>query len=281
MASINDYFNIDSKHNITIHSESSLSLSDGTILPIRMFQNLAVGASYFAIRIPVMKNPLGYCMNLINSNIVDSVMNAFPKVEISSARPTLHSVQTNDLKFCGRIYIYSETDLKQEEIGIIHSEGLKKNLFVEYFGPSWAKERSVMEKPLAFISHDYRDKETIAMPLALKLSGLGVPVWFDEFSLKLGDSLRESIEKGIKETDFCILILSKNFLTNEGWTKIEFNSVFSKEIIEKKKVMLPIWHDVSKEEVYDYSPSLLDRLAAHWSEGVNTVASKIKNKVHG
>lgn len=138
-----------------------------------------------------------------------------------------------------------------------------------------------MEKPLAFILHDSRDKEEIAMPLALKLSGLGIPVWFDEFSLKLGDSLRESIEKGIKETAFCILILTKNFLTNEGWTKTEFNSVFTKEIVQKNKVMLPIWHNVSKEEVYEYSPSLANRLAAKWSEGVGSVAQKIKNKIHG
>lgn len=103
--------------------------------------------------------------------------------------------------------------------------------------------------------------------------------WFDEFSLKLGDSLRESIEKGIKETDFCILIITRNFLTNDGWTKAEFNSVFTKEIIEKKKVMLPIWHDVSKEEVYEYSPSLVDRLAAKWSEGVDSIAAKLRNRI--
>ena len=190
-------------------------------------------------------------------------------------------MNTNDLMFCGRIYIYSETDLIKEEIDLIHNEGVKHGLFVEYFGPSWAKERSTMEKPLAFISHDYRDKQEIAMPLALKLSELGIPVWFDEFSLKLGDSLRESIEKGIKETDFCILILTKNFLTNKGWTKTEFNSVFAKEIVQENKVMLPIWHNVSKKEVYECSPSLVDRLAAKWSEGVQSVAQRIKNKIHG
>lgn len=281
MASINDYFNIDRKHNITVHSESNLSSSDGTVLPIRMFQNLAAGASYFAVRIPGMSNPLDYCLKLLAGNLVDSVMNTFPKVVISSSMPTLHSVNTNDLMFCGRIYIYSETDLIKEEIDLIHNEGLKHGLFVEYFGPSWAKERSTMEKPLAFISHDYRDKQEIAMPLALKLSELGIPVWFDEFSLKLGDSLRESIEKGIKETDFCILILTKNFLTNKGWTKTEFNSVFAKEIVQENKVMLPIWHNVSKKEVYEYSPSLVDRLAAKWSEGVQSVAQRIKNKIHG
>jgi len=87
MASINDYFNIDRKHNITVHSESSLSSSDGTVLPIRMFQNLAAGASYFAVRIPGMSNPLDYCLKLLAGNLVDSVMNAFPKVVISSSSP--------------------------------------------------------------------------------------------------------------------------------------------------------------------------------------------------
>lgn len=279
MASISDYFNIDNKHNITVHSENSLSTDDGTVLPIRMFQNLAAGASYFAIEIPTVENPLDYCLSLINSNFVTCVINAFPKAEISSARPRLHSVSTNDLKFCGRIYIYSENELTLKEIELIHSEGLKRNLFVEYFGPVWAKERSAMEKPLAFVLHDSRDKKFIARPLAMKLSGLGIPVWFDEFSLKLGDSLRESIEKGIKDTDYCILIVTKNFLTNNGWTKAEFNAVFSKEIVEKKKSMLPIWHEVSTEEVYEYSPSLVDRLAANWSEGVDSVAAKLKNRI--
>jgi hypothetical protein len=281
MASINDYFSIDNKHNITVESQSSLSVNDDTILPIRMFQNLAVGASYFAIRIPPLDKPLDFCLGLLRSNLVDSVVEAFPKAVISSNRPTLHPINTAELAFCGRIYIYSETDLSQKEIDLIHSEGLKRGLFVEYFGPSWAKERSAMEKPLAFISHDSRDTEAIAMPLALKLSGLGITVWFDEFSLKLGDSLRESIERGIKEADFCILIITRNFLTNDGWTKAEFNSVFAKEIIEKKKVMLPIWHDVTREEVYEYSPTLVDRIAAKWSEGVDSIAAKLRNRING
>lgn len=281
MGSIVDYFNIDNKHNITVVSESSLSMNDGTILPIRMFQNLAVGASYFAIRLPTVDRPLDLCLGLLDSNLVESLMNSLPKAVISSERPTLHSVNTAELRFCGRIYIYGDADLSKADIDLIHAKGLKKGLFVEYFGPSWAKERSIMEKPLAFISHDSRDKQTIARPLALKLSGLGIPVWFDEFSLKLGDSLRESIERGIRETDYCILIVTRNFLTNDGWTKTEFNSVFTKEVIQKKKVMLPIWHDVSKEEVYEYSPSLVDRLAAKWSEGVEQIAAKLKHRISG
>jgi hypothetical protein len=246
-----------------------------------MFQDLAAGACYFAIRIPSVNNALDYCLSMINGNLIEAVMGAFPRAVVSSFRPTLHPVNTAALRFCGRIYLYSEVDLATEEIDLIHSEGLKRDLFVEYFGPSWAKQRSTMEKPLAFISHDSRDKENIAKPLALKLSGLGIPVWFDEFSLRIGDSLRESIEKGIRETNFCILIVTKNFLTNEGWTKTEFNSVFTREILQKKKIILPIWHDVSPEEVYEYCPSLVDRLAANWNEGESIVATKIKNRIQG
>jgi hypothetical protein len=41
-----------------------------------------------------------------------------------------------------------------------------------------------------FISHANEDKDDIARPLAEKLKALGLKVWFDEYSLKLGDSLR-------------------------------------------------------------------------------------------
>ena len=279
MASINDYFNIDDKHNITVHSESEFTDADGNRLPIRIFQSLAFGGYYFSIKIPSVENPFKYCMTLLQSNLIEALKAANPKLIISSKTPTFYPVNTDDLKFCGRIFIYSESDLKVQETIAIHQEGLKEGLFVEYFGPSWAKERSEVEKPLAFISHDSRDKQEIARPLALRLSSIGVPVWFDEFSLKIGDSLRETIESGLKETDYCIIIISKNFLTNEGWTKTEFNSIFTREILQKQKIILPIWHEVSAENVYEYCPSLVDRFAANWSEGKEQVANKIKNRI--
>jgi hypothetical protein len=90
------------------------------------------------------------------------------------------------------------------------------------------------------------------------------PVWYDEFSLKVGDHLRESIEKGLKECKKCILIISSNFLSNNGWTKTEFDSIFTRQILEEQKLVLPVWHQVTKQEVYSYSPSLLNLKAAVW-----------------
>lgn len=48
----------------------------------------------------------------------------------------------------------------------------------------------------AFISHASEDKESLARPLAEKLRDLGFSIWYDEFQLKVGDSLRRSIDKG-------------------------------------------------------------------------------------
>jgi len=106
------------------------------------------------------------------------------------------------------------------------------------------------------------------------------PVWYADFSLRVGDSLRESIERGLQETRKCILILTPNFLNNEGWTKREFNSVFTREILEKRNVILPVWHEVSQQQVYDYSPGLADKYALPWSEEQKEdVAEKLQQAV--
>ena len=83
----------------------------------------------------------------------------------------------------------------------------------------------------------------------------------------MGDSLRESIEKGLKESKKCIRLITPNFLTNQRWTKREFASIFTREVMKNEKLVLPIWHSVTAEQVYEYSPSLADRVARHWTTG--------------
>ena len=108
----------------------------------------------------------------------------------------------------------------------------------------YAKQRDELAVPLAFISHDSKDKSDVARPLANLLLTRMCSVWYDEYSLRVGDHLRDSIEKGIKECKKCILILTPNFLTNNGWTKTEFDSIFTRERIEQQKLILPVWYKV-------------------------------------
>lgn len=87
--------------------------------------------------------------------------------------------------------------------------------------------------------------------------------------------MRESIERGLKEARKCVLILSPNFFSNNGWTKTEFNSIFTREVLEQKSVVLPVWYGVTPEEVYEYSPSLADRVGVKWDLGPDEVIRQL------
>jgi hypothetical protein len=173
-----------------------------------------------------------------------------------------------------RVFIYAETQLADEEILILKEEGTKLGHEVQFRSQIHAKARSKFETPLAFISYDSRDRD-IAKAIAIGLQRMMCPVWYDEFSLKVGDILRDSIEKGLKECRKCILVLSSNFFSNKGWTKKEFDSVFTREILEQRGLALPVWCGVGKQAVYDYSASLLNVKGLDWSLGADEVCRQL------
>ena len=182
---------------------------------------------------------------------------------------------TNDISHTKRIFIYSEKDFSSSELSNLYDFAKSQSCNLQFRSIRYRDMRIKEEKPKAFICHDSRDKEAVAKPLALALQRLYCPVWYDEFSLKIGDNLRTSIEKGLRECKKCILVLSKNFLTNKGWTQTEFDSIFTRQIFEQTNLILPIWLDVSKEEIYTYSPSLLNVKGLNWSLGEEEISKQI------
>ncbi|QOR74057.1 DUF1883 domain-containing protein [Cruoricaptor ignavus] len=110
-----------------------------------------------------------------------------------------------------------------------------------------------------FISHASEDKDDVVRPLAIALKEKGLSVWYDEFELKIGDSLRRKIDKGLATSKFGIVVLSRNFI-KKGWTNYELDGIMTR-VVDGGQVLLPIWHDITKKEVVDYSPSLADKLA--------------------
>lgn len=111
----------------------------------------------------------------------------------------------------------------------------------------------------AFISHATEDKEELVRPLADILRELGHAIWYDEFQLKVGDSLRRSIDKGLASSRFGIVVLSPSFFAKQ-WPQYELDGLVAKEMVGGK-VILPLWHKVSKNEVIGYSPTLADKVA--------------------
>lgn len=248
----------------------------GLKIPVKMFLDFASGSIYLAYYLVSVPEPLQLCLDLVKGNAVPAILGVAGGFEIAGGFPETNPIKASDLKFCGRVYFYSENALSNEELTQLLDAAKQKGLLAEYYGPAWAAQRAQLERPLAFISHDNRDKEAIAKPLVAELMRFpGCTVWYDEYSLKLGAHLRESVEKGLMECRKCVLVLTKNFLGNKGWTKEEFNSVFTRELIDEANVVLPVWCGVSRDEIYAFSPSLANRVAAQWSNGAAAVARQI------
>lgn len=128
----------------------------------------------------------------------------------------------------------------------------------------------------AFISHASEDKGSFVRPLYNYLKRAGLKIWYDELSMEVGDSLRKSIDKGLANSRYGIVIFSKNFLNEtKNWPDYELNGLLSKEM-DGKKVILPIWYNVSKEEILKYSPSLADKIALNASSlSIDEIAEKL------
>lgn len=110
-----------------------------------------------------------------------------------------------------------------------------------------------------FISHAWEDKEEVAKPLADALIDRGAKVWLDKYQMKVGDSLRKSIDDGLVNSRYGIIILSEIYF-KKFWTGQELNGLFAKQE-DGEKVILPVWHNVSKDKVKLYSPILADMVA--------------------
>lgn len=129
-----------------------------------------------------------------------------------------------------------------------------------------------------FISHASEDKEAVARPLAEALRKNGLTVWYDEFELKIGDSLRRKIDKGIANSNFGIIVISRDFIS-KGWTNYELDGLITKAV-NGEQVMLPIWHNITKREVLDYSPTLLDKVARNTADfTVEEIADEIADVI--
>lgn len=115
-----------------------------------------------------------------------------------------------------------------------------------------------------FVSHASEDKEGFVRPLAVALNALGVSVWYDEFSLRPGDSISGSIDKGIAGSRHGLVIISRAFI-EKPWPEYELRGLVTLEIAGSSAIV-PIWHGVTHEDVVAFSPSLADKRAIRTSE---------------
>ena len=282
MATLHEYFVKDGAQNLTSHQTWPLTNAEGTklgALTARLHMDFQANAKYVSFFIPDI--PDVSCPEVFALNEVATILK-WPENQVGVQAGFGDEMKdARELVFTGQIYLYSECPISEEVKVRLIDEAATIEHSLTFRSVEYMNERNKWEKPRAFISHDSRDKSSIAEPIALELQKFMCPVWYDEFSLRVGDSLRESIEQGLKECSKCVLVLTPNFLNNNGWTKREYDSIFTREVVEEQKIILPVWYNVSAKEVYNYSPILADRVGAQWSLGVEEVARRLHRSIEG
>jgi hypothetical protein len=98
-----------------------------------------------------------------------------------------------------------------------------------------------------FISYASEDRQALVDPLATLLVGMGMRVWWDQFELKVGDSLIEKIALGLSRSRYGVVVLSRDFLA-KPWPQYELQGLTARDIVGDK-VILPIWYDLRYDDV--------------------------------
>ena len=121
-------------------------------------------------------------------------------------------------------------------------------------------ESNSIEEYDVLVSHATEDKESFADEFVQLLQNdFNLKVWYDAISIKWGDSIRTEIDKGLKKSKFGVVILSRSYI-GKYWTNYELEGLFQRES-NSGKLILPIWHNITKQEVQNFSPSLAGKMA--------------------
>jgi hypothetical protein len=144
------------------------------------------------------------------------------------------------------------------------------------------REASIGDAPLVeaqdrrdfFVSHAGEDRAECARPLAEELQRRGRSVWFSGYELTVGDSLLQKINRGLANSQYGIVILSPHFF-QKPWPTMELEGLAARTVIEGRKIILPVWHNITHAEIARYSPILADRLGVRTSNGIAAVVDEL------
>ncbi|MFC7339642.1 toll/interleukin-1 receptor domain-containing protein [Haloferula chungangensis] len=284
MATIREYYDTDPV-DLTVHADWQFATKEGTVLGeirAKVAYDFDANAKFWYMFVPDQLDAREALAVLLGMPIVDACMlkDEGDGVEVLMGHSDYSERQSaSTLMFTKRMHFYTDSELSVDQRRELVALAKSKGIYLCVKDREYARKRAESESPLAFISHDSRDKDELVRELAHSLVKLMCPVWYDEFTLKVGDSLRQSIETGLKEARKCVLVLSPSFLGNKGWGRAEFDSVFTREILEQSNVILPVWHNVGVKEIYEYSPRLADKVGLSSALGVQEVARRLAGTI--
>lgn len=130
-----------------------------------------------------------------------------------------------------------------------------------------------------FISHSSDDKDSYVAELASALKAEDVSIWYDSDNIGWGQSIRAEIDKGLANSKYGIVVISPSFI-EKYWTNYELDGILNKEGSTGSQMILPIWHNVTADQVQKYSYSLSGKLALNTAiNPIDDIVDKVKKLV--
>jgi predicted nucleotide-binding protein len=83
-----------------------------------------------------------------------------------------------------------------------------------------------------FISYSSKDRD-FAERLATDLRASGAGVWFDQWEIKVGDSITQKINDGIHDNDYLAVVLSPDSVASH-WVRKELPGISAYKGIRQK-----------------------------------------------
>lgn len=134
-----------------------------------------------------------------------------------------------------------------------------------------------MKKYDVFVSYAIEEKDTVAAPVAEGLRLKGLSVFFGGDELEPGDSVSETIYRGLKNSAYFIPVLSRNYVRE--WTIIEWHHMLQLEKEMGTRLIHPVWHNLTKTEAGALFPALHDHFGLSTTAGIEPIVARLARKI--
>lgn len=141
------------------------------------------------------------------------------------------------------------------------------------------RKNMIKNKYNVFISHASDDKINYVDDLVSEIKSLGVSVFYDTDVISWGDNLKDKIDVALKNCKLAVIIISPSYFGRE-WTEYEIQTLLLRQNSENSKLILPILHNVSKEEFVKHYPLLKDIVFKYSkSQSKKKIAEEVKREL--
>jgi hypothetical protein len=100
--------------------------------------------------------------------------------------------------------------------------------------------------PVVFLSYASEDRP-VASRIATSLFDAGIEIFFDDWEMRAGDSIREKIESGLGRCTHFIVLLTPHSI-NKAWVRAEMDAAFVRRV-EGECRFIPLRHGLATADL--------------------------------